>query len=97
LPWVDGVDFEDGDDALDIVAEAVELVTEVEADQLLLRRVETVPQGQAASHVDPASSGQNAGGARCSSGCTFLASLPHMPVRTDLPAFGGRQLIAYSN
>ena len=47
LPRVDGVDVDDGDDALDVVAEAVELVAEVEAYQLLLRRVEAVPRREA--------------------------------------------------
>ena len=47
LPRVDGVDVDDGDDALDVVAEAVELVAEVETYQLLLRRVEAVPRGKA--------------------------------------------------
>lgn len=47
LPGVGGVDVDDGDDALDVVAEAVELVAQVEAYQLLLRRVEAVPRRMA--------------------------------------------------
>jgi hypothetical protein len=46
LPWIVGADVGDGDDALDVAAAAVELAPEVEAHQLLLRRVETEPGGQ---------------------------------------------------
>lgn len=49
LPGVDGVDVDDGDDAVDVAAEVVQLVAEVEGYQLLLRRVEAVPWGQAAA------------------------------------------------
>jgi hypothetical protein len=51
LPWIEGGDVGDGDDALDVAAaDAVELVPEVEADELLLRGVEAEPGGQIAGH-----------------------------------------------
>lgn len=52
LPWVEGADVgDDGDYALDVAAaDAVELVPEVEADQLLLRGVEAEPGGQLLGH-----------------------------------------------
>lgn len=47
LPGVGGVDVDDGNNALDVAPVAVELVAQVEAYQLLLRRVEAVPRGKA--------------------------------------------------
>jgi len=51
LPWIEGADVGDGDDALDVaLADAVELVPEVEAEELLLRGVEAEPGGKLVGH-----------------------------------------------